>query len=182
MKTTDAFRTAVISMQKNMLSIARKLTLNEEEAYDLVQDTTLKALDNESKYVDKSNFGGWIMTIMRNIFVNNYHRRAREVSIFESSGDLYNLNIPGETVMESPDGSFAASQIDEMIKTFPEDYRKPFEILLHTVCQVPMPTENLQVPYLLYLHQRTCPSQNILSSAMFPIIRSLSDAIFLYFL
>ena len=128
MKTTDAFRTAVISMQKNMLSIARKLTLNEEEAYDLVQDTTLKALDNESKYVDKSNFGGWIMTIMRNIFVNNYHRRAREVSIFESSGDLYNLNIPGETVMESPDGSFAASQIDEMIKTFPEDYRKPFEM------------------------------------------------------
>ena len=78
MKTTDAFRTAVISMQKNMLSIARKLTLNEEEAYDLVQDTTLKALDNESKYVDKSNFGGWIMTIMRNIFVNNYHRRDRK--------------------------------------------------------------------------------------------------------
>lgn len=128
MKTTDSFRTAIISMQKNMLSIARKLTLSEEEAYDLVQDTTLKALDNESKYVDKSNFGGWIMTIMRNIFVNNYHRRAREISLIESSGDLYNLNVPGESSLESPDGSFAASQIDEMIKNFPEDYRKPFEM------------------------------------------------------
>ena len=48
------------------------LTSNREEAKDLLQDTTLKALDNEEKYIDNVNFKGWVFTIMRNIFINKF--------------------------------------------------------------------------------------------------------------
>ena len=39
------------------------LTSDREEAKDLLQDTTLKALDNEDKYIDNVNFKGWVFTI-----------------------------------------------------------------------------------------------------------------------
>lgn len=55
-----------------MLNFAYQLTTNRQQAEDLLQDTTLKALDNQDKYVDNVNFKGWIFTIMRNIFINNY--------------------------------------------------------------------------------------------------------------
>ena len=59
-----------MGLQSNLLNFAYILTSNKDDAEDLLQDTTLKALDNEDKYVDNVNFKGWVFTIMRNIFIN----------------------------------------------------------------------------------------------------------------
>ncbi len=77
MKSHDSFQTRLLGLQNNLLNFAYQLTANREQAQDLLQDTTLKALDNEDKYVDNVNFKGWIFTIMRNIFINNYRQNAR---------------------------------------------------------------------------------------------------------
>ena len=62
------FQDRLLGLQDNLLNFAYMLTANREEAKDLLQDTTLKALDNEDKYIDNVNFKGWVFTIMRNIF------------------------------------------------------------------------------------------------------------------
>ena len=41
MSNSSKFENSVIGMQGNLLSFALKLTMNKEEAQDLVQDTTL---------------------------------------------------------------------------------------------------------------------------------------------
>ena len=64
------FQDRLLGLQDNLLNFAYMLTANREEAKDLLQDTTLKALDNEDKYIDNVNFKGWVFTIMRNIFIN----------------------------------------------------------------------------------------------------------------
>ena len=64
MKTKESFKQRLVGLQGNLLSFAYQLTTNREAAEDLLQDTTLKALDNEEKYVDKVNFKGWIFTII----------------------------------------------------------------------------------------------------------------------
>ena len=79
MKSNDSFKDRLIGLQGNLLSFAYQLTTNREQAEDLLQDTTLKALDNEDKYVDNVNFKGWIFTIMRNIFINNYRQTVRRL-------------------------------------------------------------------------------------------------------
>lgn len=71
------FQDRLLGLQDNLLNFAYMLTANREEAKDLLQDTTLKALDNEDKYIDNVNFKGWVFTIMRNIFINNYRRVVR---------------------------------------------------------------------------------------------------------
>lgn len=115
-------------MQGNLLSFALKLTTNREEAHDLVQETTLKALNNEEKFVDNTNFSGWMMTIMRNIFINNYRKRVRENTVVDVTEDLYHLNVSQDSGIDTPDGAFAASEISSILASFPEDYRKPFSM------------------------------------------------------
>ena len=58
MKSKQSFTDRILGLQGNLLSFAYQLTTNREQAQDLLQDTTLKALDNEDKYVDNVNFKG----------------------------------------------------------------------------------------------------------------------------
>lgn len=128
MSGKSTFKTSVLGMQSNLLSFAMKLTLNRDEAHDLVQDTTLKALNNEEKFVDNTNFKGWMLTIMRNIFINNYRKNARENTMVDSSEDLFHLNLKQDSGFETPDGAYAVGEISTIISGFPADYREPFNL------------------------------------------------------
>lgn len=108
------------------MNFAYQLTSNREEAEDLVQDTTLKVLDNESKYVDNVNFKGWVLTIMRNIFINNYRRKVRSATIIDTTEDLYHLNLSQESGLETPEGTFATKEISKAINEFTDEYKVPF--------------------------------------------------------
>ena len=88
----------------------------------------LKALDNESKFVDNANFSGWMMTIMRNIFINNYRKRVRENTVVDATEDLYHLNLSQDSGVETPDGAYAAGEISSILNGFPADYRNPFSM------------------------------------------------------
>ncbi len=67
---SQLFEQKLLQLQDNLLNFAYMLTSDRDEAEDLLQDTTLKALDNSDKYIDNINFKGWVFTIMRNIFIN----------------------------------------------------------------------------------------------------------------
>ena len=45
-----SFRKDLVGVQDELLRFAYKLTTDREEANDLLQETSLKALDNEDKY------------------------------------------------------------------------------------------------------------------------------------
>ena len=128
MNSNNNFQERLIGLQGNLLSFAYQLTANREQAEDLLQETTLKALDNEAKYVDNVNFKGWIFTIMRNIFINNYRKSVRENTIIDSSEDLYHLNLKQDSGLETPDGAYAVSEITEILSQFPKDYSEPFSL------------------------------------------------------
>ena len=110
------------------MNFAYTLTANRDDAYDLLQDTTLKALDNEDKYVDNTNFKGWVFTIMRNIFINNYRKVVRSATVIDQTEDLYHLNLPQDSGFETPDGSIAANEITAAIDSFADEYRIPFSM------------------------------------------------------
>ena len=108
-----------------MLNFAYMLTSNRDDAYDLLQDTTLKALDNEDKFTEGTNFKGWVFTIMRNIFINNYRRGARQATVVDTTENLYLLNIAQDSGMETPEGSYSVSEISDSISDLPEEFRRP---------------------------------------------------------
>lgn len=122
------FEERLLTLQGNMLNFAYMLTSNRDDAYDLLQDTTLKVLDNEEKYVENTNFKGWVFTIMRNIFINNYRKVAREATVVDQTEDLYHLNLSQDSGLETTEGGIAVAEITRAINSFSDDYRIPFSM------------------------------------------------------
>lgn len=128
MADTLSFKQRLLGLQGNLFNFACQLTSNRDAAQDLVQDTTLKVLDNEAKYVDNVNFKGWVFTIMRNIFINNYRRQVRSATVIDTTEDLYHLNLSQESGIDNPEGSFAAKEISIAINSFADEYKIPFSM------------------------------------------------------
>ena len=117
-----------MSLQANLLNFAYMLTSNRDDAYDLLQDTTLKALDNEDKYADNTNFKGWVFTIMRNIFINNYRRAGRAATVIDTTENLYHLNLSHDSGLDTPEGSYTAAEFTSAIAELPAEYSVPFNM------------------------------------------------------
>ena len=128
MAKQSPFITSVLGMQANLKSFALKLTMDKDAAHDFVQDTTLKALNNEDKFVDNTNLKGWMLTIMRNIFINNYRKNVRENTMVDSSADLYHINLSQDSGIETPDGAYTVNEISAILAKFPKDFREPFSL------------------------------------------------------
>ncbi len=122
-----SFRNNLTALQANLLNFAYMLTNNRDDAHDLLQDTMLKALDNEEKYAEGTNFKGWVFTIMRNTFINNYRRGVRNATVVDTTDNLYLLNL-GESTIESPEESYSAAEISKAINEFSDEYRIPFSM------------------------------------------------------
>lgn len=128
MATINSFRSELVNLQSNLLSFAYQLTSDREAAADLLQETTLKALDNEEKFTSDANFKGWVFTIMRNIFINNYRRTVRQATVVDSSEDLYQINSYQESALESPEDTIAVKDINNILRSFDADFRVPFNM------------------------------------------------------
>lgn len=124
----NPFKTAILGMQNHLLAVAMKLTLNHDDAQDLVQETTLKALYNEEKFVEDTNLKGWMMTIMRNIFINNYRQGQRKATVVDQSVDLFMINAAQTKSVDGPEGAIAVEEISKLIAMMPKDYAEPFSL------------------------------------------------------
>lgn len=120
------FQSNLMNLQANLLNFAYMLTSNRDDAYDLLQDTTLKALDNEDKYAKNTNFKGWVFTIMRNIFINNYRRAGRAATVVDTTENLYHLNLCQDSGIETPEGAYGVNEISAAIDEIADEYRIPF--------------------------------------------------------
>lgn len=125
METID-FKKDLVALQSELRHFAFKLTTNEEAANDLLQDTSLKALDNEDKFLPDTNFKGWVYTIMRNIFINNYRKAVRDQTFVDQTENLYHLNSSQDILLDSGEASFDMKEMRRIVNSLPKEYRVPF--------------------------------------------------------
>lgn len=123
-----SFRKDLIGVQDELFRFAYKLTSNHEEANDLLQETSLKALDNEDKYAQDTNFKGWMYTIMRNIFINNYRKVMRDQTFVDQTDNLYHLNLPQGTGFDNTENSYDLKEMHRVVNSLPKEYRVPFSM------------------------------------------------------
>jgi len=128
--TAIQFQEKILSIQNNMYNFAMLLTANRYDAEDLLQETTLRVLNNQDKYVDNVNFKGWVLTIMRNIFINNYRKELRSQVIIDQSGDLHHLNVAGDSKFETPEETMTLKEIKFIINNLNDDLKIPFSMYL----------------------------------------------------
>lgn len=113
----------IIQLQNPLLAFAMKLSKDSVDAMDLYQDTALRALDNNDSFTDrgKGSLKNWLMTIMRNLFINKYRKRKRKYDIEQKLSVSSSQGIVNEA-----EGKILEEEILGLIKKLDEDKRVPF--------------------------------------------------------
>ncbi len=120
------FNTLLLSNTEFLKPFAINLTRDNEEANDLFQETLYKALSNKDKYNDGTNIRAWLFTIMRNIFINNYRRKAKQKTIVTDTQDVFLLNQKSAIVQNQAETNINVKEIKQAIKDLPEIFKTPF--------------------------------------------------------
>jgi len=77
-KIKKEFEERVLETVDALYNLAMHLTQNRQDAEDLVQEATLRAYRYFHRFERGTNFKAWIMTIMRNLYINRYRKRLKE--------------------------------------------------------------------------------------------------------
>jgi RNA polymerase sigma-70 factor (ECF subfamily) len=107
--------------------VALRLTGDAARAEDLVQDTMLKAYRSWRQYRPGTNAKGWLLTILRNTFINDYRRRKLEpVAMDLETVEPHAIYRDIETA--DPEGAFFSQIVDEKvlqaIDALPPEFRE----------------------------------------------------------
>jgi RNA polymerase sigma-70 factor (ECF subfamily) len=74
------FNTEFMPHSDAMYNFAYKLTFDEDDAKDLVQDAYMKAYRFVASYEVGTNAKAWLFRILKNSFINNYRKKTKEPS------------------------------------------------------------------------------------------------------
>lgn len=127
---TNAFEALVIENQRQVYTLALKMTGNEEDAYDISQDAFVKAYRSLPKFRGDSKFSVWLYRLTSNLcldFLRSRKRRAAFSTSYTNDEDEdRELEIPDErfspeTVLEKNELRIS---VNAAMAALPEDYRQ----------------------------------------------------------
>lgn len=120
------FNTLVVKHSDSLRSYARNFTKDADDANDLVQDTLLKAVTYFKNFKKGTNLKGWLYTIMKNTFINNYRRVVKTNSFITKEEDISNANLVVSASHNKGDNKFMMEDINMALGKLTEEYYVPF--------------------------------------------------------
>src|ERR1700694_1356317 len=108
-----------------------RLTRNERDAEDLVQDTFLRAFRFFDKFERGTNMKAWLFKILTNTFIHRYRRRGKERTVVEGAAreagnERFVPREPTESASDPEQYFFEKLLSDDVIRsidTLPVDFR-----------------------------------------------------------
>jgi RNA polymerase sigma-70 factor (ECF subfamily) len=135
MNTTarQEFEKTALPQLDAMYGAALRLTRNPAEAEDLVQDAYVRAYRFWHTFKTGTSIKAWLFTILRNTFINRYHRaNRRRASKNDLEAQLQSLGPEAAVAhptsrVPGPDSAISQritrDRIMAALETIPEDYR-----------------------------------------------------------
>lgn len=114
-----------------MYSLALRMTRNQLDAEDLVQDTALKAFRYFHKFDQGTNFRAWVYRILTNNFINFYRKHKAQPTQIEIENVSFKLEQEGTGFWNRLDDRNNGFEYDDLfddeinaaIDKLPEEYR-----------------------------------------------------------
>ena len=107
---------------------AINLTKDHESAKDLYQDTLYRAISNKDKYNVGTNIKAWLYTIMRNIFINDYRKKAKQSVVLDNSPNDFLIDQTRTKVLNDGVTNLNLREVKQLIYDLPELFRTPFNL------------------------------------------------------
>lgn len=124
--STVEFNQMLLTNAEFLRPFAITLTRDNESAKDLFQETLFRALANKDKYNVGTNIKAWLYTIMRNIFINNYRKKAKQNTVIDNSANDFLLDYNQSTITNAAEANLKYKEIKMAINKLPEIFKNPF--------------------------------------------------------
>jgi RNA polymerase sigma-70 factor (ECF subfamily) len=112
-KRANFEREALVHLD-SLYRVALRLTGNVADAEDLVQEAVLRAYRSWEQYTPGTNARGWLITILRNLFINEYRRRSRHPETVDVD-TIEPFAVFPEIQDEDPQATFFDSIVDDEV-------------------------------------------------------------------
>ena len=113
-------------IKSSLRAFSMKLTGNDVDANDLYQDTAYRIMSNADKFRPDTNFKALAVTIMRNIFINNYRKKVRRGTILDETPNNYYINSGARTIRNEGESNASYKELLKMVAKLPEEFKRPF--------------------------------------------------------
>ena len=126
--TRFEFNTLVVQHADSLRGYALHFTRDNEDANDLVQDTMLKAVTYRGRFREGTNLKGWLYTIMKNTFINNYRRLVKTSGLVSQADEISNAHLAHSATRNNGESKFVMDDINAAMAELSEDYYVPFSM------------------------------------------------------
>jgi len=107
----------ILTYSPELRAFSRSLCTNRADAEDLFQQTILRAIENIHRYKPGTYMRAWLLTIMRNAFLNNIRKRN-----LETAGQEY--SVSSEPRVEAPqEWKLRQNELAVVLDRMPAHYR-----------------------------------------------------------
>lgn len=126
--TQKEFCDNLLEIRPKLLRRAYCLTKNRDDAEDLVQDVSFRALKYFPRITDFSQINAWFFTVLQNTFINEYRRKSKANTFIDVTPDLFHINLTEEKGYISPESAYQEKEILNIIGLLDIKRQKPFQM------------------------------------------------------
>jgi RNA polymerase sigma-70 factor (ECF subfamily) len=127
----DTFEAEALSHIDALYGVAVRMTKNQADAEDLVQDALVKAMRARHQYQAGTNLKAWLFKILTNTFINKFRRGGLERSVLEGpdADPLVDGWVSASSMRAMRDAETQAlrplleAEIDRALDELPEEFR-----------------------------------------------------------
>jgi RNA polymerase sigma factor (sigma-70 family) len=128
--STIEFYTLLMKEQRLLNSVAMKLTMDQDDAKDLIQDTILKAIKYKDSFIRTTNLKAWLCVIMKNTFINAYRRAVRKNRLIGKSFDFAKDSLQTNIYSNTTDTHINYKELLRVIDLLKDEFKLPFMLFV----------------------------------------------------
>jgi len=125
----DYFQYDLVRMQEQLYYYALQLTEDREDALDLVQETSFKALKNRNRLHNNDHIRAWLYTILKNTYIN-YLRSSHYRQLTHDSEEMNNHAVQEGSSNGAPYEQLERKELHDIISMLPRVYSQPIQMFL----------------------------------------------------
>lgn len=126
----ESFETEALPHMEALLRTALRMTKNQSDAEDLVQEAMVKAYRNWDKFEPGTNCRAWLFRIMTNVFINDYRSKSRSpisVDVDDIDDNFLYGQLASLGVENNPEQQLFTKILDgdvrKAIEELPDDFK-----------------------------------------------------------
>jgi RNA polymerase sigma-70 factor (ECF subfamily) len=128
--TSSEFTSQFGQIRPFLYGFALRLTGNDDDAKDLVQETAMRTFTHKADFKSGTNFKAWSGAIMRNTFISNFRKRRLRKEI-EASAEDYMEMLKNKGEPEKVFSTIMVKELNDMLCKVPRINKLPFLLYFH---------------------------------------------------